>query len=73
MEALIEVFTITVNKQATEEDHVLEFVEKLEAGWKYPAITVRKTETGYVLVDGRHRLEAHKRLGRMYIRARITR
>ena len=72
MEAIIDVNAITVNKQATEENHVLEFVEMLENGWRYPAITVRNTEFGYVLVDGRHRLEAHKRLSRNFIRARVT-
>jgi len=72
MEALLEVSTITVNKQATEEDHVLEFVELLERGWKYPPIVVRKQGSTYVLVDGRHRLAAHKVLGLKFIRARIT-
>lgn len=73
MEALIEIRLITINKQATEEAHVEEFVELLEAGCTLPAITVRKISgVEYRLVDGRHRLEARRRLGQQRVRARIT-
>jgi ParB-like chromosome segregation protein Spo0J len=73
MEALIEIRLITINKQPVEEDHVEEFIELLEAGRTLPAITVRKiTDDAYRLVDGRHRLEARRRLGRTCVRARIT-
>ena len=74
MEALIEIRLITINKQPVTEDHVEEFLELLEAGRMLPAITVRKIRCGeYRLVDGRHRLEAQRRLGRTQVRARITR
>jgi ParB-like chromosome segregation protein Spo0J len=63
---------ITVNKQAVGGDRVEEFVELLEDGKKLSPITVRKISTGYVLVDGRHRLLAHKRLEKTHILARIT-
>lgn len=73
MEALIEIRLITINKQSIEEAHVEEFVELLEAGRQLPAITVRRiSDVKYRLVDGRHRLEARRRLGQTRIRARIT-
>ena len=73
MEALIEIRLITINKQPTEEDHVEEFVELLEACGRLPPITVRKiADDEYRLVDGRHRLEARRRLGQTCVRARIT-
>ncbi len=73
MEALIETHLITINKQPVEEDHVEEFVELLEAGRPLPAVTVRKISAAeYRLVDGRHRLEARRRLGQTRVLARIT-
>lgn len=73
MEDLIDVRFITINKQSTEENHVEEFIEILESGRRLPAITVRKiTATEYRLVDGRHRLEARRRLGQTHVRARVT-
>jgi len=73
MEALIEIRLITINKQPTEENHVEEFVELLEAGRQLPAIKLRKiTDDEYRLVDGRHRLEARRRLGKTRVRAHIT-
>lgn len=73
MEALIEIRFISANKQSTEEAHVEEFVELLEAGGKLPPITVRKIAADeYRIVDGRHRLEAHRRLGHSRILSRIT-
>jgi ParB-like chromosome segregation protein Spo0J len=73
MEALIEIRRITINKQPVSEDHVEEFVELIEAGTALPVITVRKiAEDEYRLVDGRHRLEARRRLGQVHVRARIT-
>jgi ParB-like chromosome segregation protein Spo0J len=80
---------ILVNKQITSEEHVDDFVEMIERGWKMPPITVRKAtindkvaheyyvyiEGGleyYVLVDGRHRLAAHKILGKETILAFVT-
>jgi ParB-like chromosome segregation protein Spo0J len=73
MEALIEIRLITINKQPVEANHVEEFVELLEAGRLLPAITVRQIGADeYRLVDGRHRLEARRRLGHTRVRARIT-
>ena len=73
MEALIEIRLITINKQPVTEDHVEEFLELLEAGRKLPAITVRQIgPSEYRLVDGRHRLEAQRRLRRSQVLARIT-
>jgi ParB-like chromosome segregation protein Spo0J len=73
MEALIEIRLITINKQPVEENHVEEFIELLEAGRTLPAITVRKIAGAeFRLVDGRHRLEARRRLGHTRVRARIT-
>lgn len=69
----VPIHLITVNKQAVGEDHVLDFVELLEAGKRLPPITLRREGIGYVLVDGRHRLLAHKKLGLIAITARITR
>ena len=51
----------------------LQFFELLEAGRKLPAITVRQiSPSEYRLVDGRHRLEAQRRLGHVRVRACIT-
>jgi ParB-like chromosome segregation protein Spo0J len=73
MEALIEIRLITINKQPITEDHVEEFIELLETGHKLPAITLRQVaEDAYRLVDGRHRLEARRRLGQTCVLARIT-
>lgn len=72
METLIEICLITVNKQPVGDDHVEDFVELLEAGKRTPPITLRQVGNLYILVDGRHRLLAYKRLGRTHIKARIT-
>lgn len=72
METLIEICLITVNKQPVGDDHVEDFIELLEAGKALPPIVLRASGATYILVDGRHRLLAHKRLGRTHIKARIT-
>ena len=72
MEEFIEICLIHVNKQPVGDDHVDDFVEILEAGKVLPPITLRRAGSVYILVDGRHRLLAHKRLGRSHIKARIT-
>lgn len=73
MEAItISINLIIVNKQPVEGEHVEEFIELLETGKRLPPVTVRKVEGGYVLVDGRHRLLAHKTLGITHISARVT-
>lgn len=73
MEAIIEASLITVNAQAVQEDHVEELVELLENGRVLPPITVRKvSDAEYRVVDGRHRLEAQRRLGRTHVRVHIS-
>ncbi len=72
MEIVIEICHISVNKQAVQGDRVEDIVELIENGWKYPPIVVRQVENGYILVDGRHRLLAHKMLGITHIRAMVT-
>jgi ParB-like chromosome segregation protein Spo0J len=72
MEEFIEICLITVNKQPVGDDHVEDFIELLEAGKVIPPIVLRASGDAYILVDGRHRLLAHKRLGRTHIKARIT-
>lgn len=68
----ISINAITQNKQKVEENHVLEFVEILESGKKLPPIKLRKSGDAYILVDGRHRLAAHKALGLDSIDATLT-
>lgn len=68
----IDISSIVVNKQGIDEDQVYLFVDRLEQNLFVPPITVRKASSGYILVDGRHRLAAHKELGRSHISARIT-
>jgi ParB-like chromosome segregation protein Spo0J len=73
MEALIEICRITSNKQRVEEAHVEDFIELLEDDRRLPVITVRKiADDEYRLVDGRHRLEARRRLGQTHVIVRIT-
>ena len=76
MEAItIAVHLITAKfNQIVDENHIEEFVEILEAGRRLPPITVKVIGSdSYQIVDGRHRLEAHKRLALSTIKARITR
>lgn len=76
MEAItIAIHLITAKfNQIVDENHIEEFVELLEAGRRLPPITVKALgDSRYQIVDGRHRLEAHKRLALSTIRARITR
>lgn len=80
----IPVNRIIVNKQAISEEHVDDFVELLERGRKTKPITVRRAKENeippkkfkgsifYVLVDGRHRLAAHKVLGKEMIEVMVT-
>lgn len=83
----IPVNRILVNEQAISEEHVDDFVVLYEHGRKTKPITVREwfgnrtcdcpkdeclVEGWYVLVDGRHRLAAHKILGREMILVDVT-
>lgn len=80
---LIPTNRIIVNKQKISEEHVDDFVDIIERGRKVKPITVREcnqvgcTECAtrglhFVLVDGRHRLAAHKALGKEMIEAMVT-
>ena len=46
---------------------VLALSDYLRAGGTVPPIKVAKTETGYEIRDGRHRLQAFKLMGREWI------
>lgn len=48
------------------------YAEALCAGAALPAVTVGKTRRGYVIIDGRARLEAHRQVGKRKIAARVT-
>ena len=65
---------IIVNKQPISDEQVDDYADALEAPIpaKFPPIVLRHSPEGFVLVDGRHRLAAHKRLGRERILARLT-
>lgn len=70
---VIRVDTICVlHKQAVSGDRVEDFVDLYESGKRLPLIVVRKSKGCFILVDGRHRLAAHKQLGRNMIEARIS-
>lgn len=70
---MIAITLITCNKQAVSEEHVWDFVEVLERGLRVPPITVRRiSSTEFRLVDGRHRLEARRRLGQETVDATVT-
>jgi len=65
---------IRINKQPMNQEKAEDYAELMEADIpaKFPPILVRMSPEGPVLVDGRHRLAAHKMLGRLTIKARIT-
>lgn len=72
MQVSIDVNYIISNKQCVSGDHITDFVELLEQGKQLPPITVRRGAGFYVLVDGRHRLAAHRIMNIKYIKANIT-
>ena len=47
------------------------FVELMEAGDRFPPVKITKNGDGYILLDGNHRLEARKRLGKEKIPADV--
>jgi len=55
----------------TREEKVQEYAEMIEEGVVFDPIKVWKREDRYWVVDGMHRLEAHKRLGLETIKAEI--
>jgi len=55
----------------TDFDRVNMFVELMEAGEKFPPVKVTKHGDSYVLLDGNHRLEARKKIGKEKIPADI--
>lgn len=50
---------------------VKDYEENLIAGVSFPPITVVRTTDGYIVVDGFHRLDAHRNLGRDRIESEI--
>lgn len=72
MGSLVQISSISVNQQVTCPNRIEEFVELLDAGKPLPPITIRWNGDSYAIVDGRHRLQAHKLIGRLVIMARIT-
>ena len=56
----------------TVQEVVERYKEAMEAGEQFPPIKVWKRENGYWLIDGVHRLQAHKLLGREYIEAELV-
>ena len=55
----------------TVEEKVQEYAEMLEEGVEFDPILVWEKEDGYWVVDGVHRIEAHKRAGRQTIKAKL--
>jgi len=56
-------------RAALDQDRALQFADQMEHGKKFPPITITKD---LVVVDGRHRLEAHEVLMRTEIEATIV-
>jgi len=56
----------------TVQEKVQEYAEMLEQGVEFDPIVVWKREDGYWIVDGMHRVEAHRRVGRTTIRAKLV-
>lgn len=57
------------SRMAMDARAIEDYTEALENGDEFPPVHVFDTPTGFVLADGWHRLEAHKRVGREWIRA----
>jgi hypothetical protein len=53
-------------------DLLARYTDRLAAGDDFPAIMVGQVGAELVLIDGRHRLEAHRRLGRPTICAEVA-
>ena len=80
--AILKVKDIKLNKEFYIRNNVdwqtaLQYQNSMLIGDKFPPIVVTKRKDGYYLVDGAHRLDAHKRLQRkqkkfQYINAIIT-
>jgi len=56
----------------TREEKIQEYAEMIEEGVVFDPIKVWKREDRYWVIDGMHRLEAHKRLGLETIKAEIV-
>jgi len=65
---------IIINKQPMNQEKAEDYADLMVAPVpaRFPPILVRLSPEGPVLVDGRHRLAAHKLLGRSTIKARVT-
>ncbi|MFN3264845.1 MAG: helix-turn-helix domain-containing protein, partial [Aquificaceae bacterium] len=56
----------------TVEEKVQEYAEMLEEGVEFDPISVWKRDNQYWVIDGVHRLEAHKRAGKTTIKAKLV-
>ena len=64
---------ISVNGQRVSEERIEDLVDHFYGGGRVPPITVRELPDGtFRMVDGRHRLEAHRRLGLSSISSTVT-
>ncbi|MCF6192415.1 MAG: ParB/RepB/Spo0J family partition protein, partial [Candidatus Hydrothermae bacterium] len=60
-------------REETHPDVVARYAEALEAGAQFPPILVAALPDGhYLILDGNHRLQAHRRVGRRVIEARVV-
>lgn len=48
------------------------YFNALKSGAKFPPISVAKKDNRFILVDGAHRLQAHKQCGRTHIQAQVA-
>ena len=68
----IDDITINDSRRAVNSATVKKLAQSIEAvGLQHP-ITVKRKDGGYLLIAGRHRLEACKKLGRDYVVAGIV-
>lgn len=74
---LLKLEEIRIDENIYPRDHIdvvtiARYTKALETGVVFPAITVAKTPKGFlVLVDGRHRFQAHKNKGESHIQAEV--
>lgn len=69
-QALIQITTIQYDKLPINQA-VLDLVFFIMSGGVIPPVKIRKAENGWELSDGRHRLAAHKLLGKKQILAKF--
>lgn len=52
--------------------YINDMAKSIKQGYEIPPIVVRRTGTTYQVIDGHHRLEAHKRAGVKHIDAHVV-